>query len=345
MLFNSRAVAFLLATLVSFCTTVVLSLFSSISWGIIFSGFLTTFISSFIICFVIFEFLIFKEIRKIYKIFHRFRGDELAENKDVNIPIQKVSQDLYAFANMKEREIEKLKKLETFRREFLADISHELKTPVFSAQGFIHTLLDGAMDDENVRERFLSKAAKSLDDLNTLIQDLISISQMETGEVKMLMEDFDVQILLNEIHEQLMLIAEKRHVTLIIDAKSKEDLMVYADRNRMKQVLKNLIDNAIKYGKEYGTVTTTLTIKKEFIQIAIDDDGPGIPEEHQARIFQRFYRVEKSRSKEMGGTGLGLAIVKHIIEAHDSTISLVSKDGKGTNFTFKLLKGLQNEEN
>ena len=345
MLFNSRSVAFLLATIVSFCTTLVLSLFQSISLLIVISGFLTTFISSFIICFIIFEFSIFKEIRKIYKIFHRFRGDELSESKDVNIPIQKVSQDLYAFANMKEREIEKLKKLETFRREFLADISHELKTPVFSAQGFIHTLLDGAMDDENVRERFLSKAAKSLDDLDNLIQDLIAISQMETGEVKMMMEDFDIVILLKEIYEQLMLIAENRNVTLRTDIKVKESLILYAARNRIKQVLKNFVANAIKYGKEYGTVTTVISFKKEFIQISVEDDGPGIREEHQARIFQRFYRVEKSRSKEMGGTGLGLAIVKHIIEAHDSTITLVSKEGKGTNFTFKLLKGLQNEEN
>ncbi len=344
MLFNSRSVAFLLSTIVAFCTALVLS-FLKASWGIMIMGFLTAFISSFVVCFVIFEFLIFKEIRKIYKIFHRFRGEELSENKDIDVPLQKVSQDLYAFANMKEREIEKLKKLESFRREFLADISHELKTPVFSAQGFIHTLLDGAMEDENVRERFLSKAAKSLDDLNNLIQDLISISQMETGEVKMRMEDFDIEILLNEIYGQLMLTAQKRNVTLQADSKARDVLMVYADRNRIKQVLKNLIDNAIKYGNENGIVTTRFTVKKEFIQIVVEDDGPGIPEEHQSRIFQRFYRVEKSRSKEMGGTGLGLAIVRHIIEAHESNITLVSKEGKGTSFTFKLLKGIQNEEN
>ncbi|MCP4521184.1 MAG: two-component sensor histidine kinase [Cytophagales bacterium] len=344
MLFNSRSVAFLFATVVSLSTALGVSITDS-SLKVFILVFLLSFLSAFSVAFVILEFLIFKEIRKIYKIFNRFRGEEFAENKDAHAPIQQVSQDLSAFVHMKEREINKLKELESFRREFLADLSHELKTPVFAAQGFIHTLLDGAVDDERVRGRFLSKAAKSLDDLDNLVQDLIAISQLETGEVRMRMEAFNIVELIDEVFEQLMLKAEKRGVSMVLENRiRKVDVLVHADKNRIKQVLKNLVDNAIKYGNENGVVTVHISLKKEAIQLIISDDGPGISEEHQSRIFQRFYRIEKSRSKEMGGTGLGLAIVKHIIEAHESNIILSSKEGKGTSFTFKLLKAEEEKE-
>jgi len=220
----------------------------------------------------------------------------------------------------------------------LADISHELKTPIFSAQGFIHTLLDGAINDPNVRDRFLSKAAKSLDQLDSLIQDLIIISQLETGNIKIEPEAFDLKLLVQELFDLLEPKRKLRNTSFKIDT-SGNSTTVFADLNRISQVLKNLIDNAVKYGKDNGSVTVKIDELEDIIKISVKDDGNGIPEEHLDKIFRRFYRVEKSRSREMGGTGLGLAIVKHIIEAHNSNISVQSTINHGTEFQFELQKG------
>ncbi len=220
----------------------------------------------------------------------------------------------------------------------MADISHELKTPIFSAQGFIHTLLDGAINDPNVRDRFLSKAAKSLDQLDSLIQDLIIISQLETGNIKIEPEAFDLKLLVQELFDLLEPKRKLRNTSFKIDT-SGNSTTVFADLNRISQVLKNLIDNAVKYGKDNGSVTVKIDELEDIIKISVKDDGNGIPEEHLDKIFRRFYRVEKSRSREMGGTGLGLAIVKHIIEAHNSNISVQSTINHGTEFQFELQKG------
>ncbi len=276
-------------------------------------------------------------------VFERFRGASITGNVS-EMPIKKISSELFKYANTKEQEIEKLKRLETFRKEFLADISHELKTPIFSAQGFINTLQDGAIDDEKVRDRFLAKAAKSLDELDSLVHDLLSISQLETGEFVLNSEDFDIEKLTKEIFEQLEVTAKLKNVNLDTLNKSEKQVIVNADRQRIEQVLKNLIVNAINYGYENGEVVVSFKPAKDMIEIAVVDNGPGIPLEHQANIFRRFYRIDKSRSKEMGGTGLGLSIVKHIVEAHQSKIVLSSKIGKGTSFSFKLKKGYDDED-
>ena len=306
-------------------------------------GFVGAFFSSFIVCFLILEFVIFRELRKAFMVFERFRGANITGNSS-EMPIKKISSELFKYANTKEQEIEKLKKLETFRKEFFADISHELKTPIFSAQGFISTLQDGAIDDEKVRDRFLGKAAKSLDELDSLVHDLLSISQLETGEFVLNSEDFNIEKLTKEIFEQLEVTAKLKNVSLETFNKENKQLIVNADRQRIEQVLKNLIVNAINYGYENGEVIVTFKTSKDNVEIAVVDNGPGIPLEHQANIFRRFYRIDKSRSKEMGGTGLGLSIVKHIVEAHNSKIVLSSKIGKGTNFSFKLKKGYDDED-
>jgi two-component system phosphate regulon sensor histidine kinase PhoR len=198
--------------------------------------------------------------------------------------------------------------------------------------------LDGAVNDPNVRDRFLGKAAKSLDQLDTLIQDLIIISQLETGKIKIEAEQFSINELLIEIIELLEPKRQLRDSTITVNSYT-DNIIVFADRNRINQVLKNLIDNAIKYGKDNGQVQIIISELEKNIKIQIKDDGIGIPEDHQDKIFRRFYRVEKSRSKEMGGTGLGLAIVKHIIDAHNTNITVSSKTNEGTVFTFELQKG------
>jgi len=228
--------------------------------------------------------------------------------------------------------------MEVFRREFLADVSHELKTPIFAAQGFIHTLLDGAMDDVKVRDKFLQKAAKSLDGLDALVKDLVALSQMETGQIKMHKERVDLRLITLEVCEQLENKAVLRNIGLKIKPDQMRHAWVKADNQRINQVMSNLIENAIKYGKEDGKVIIHFEEEKKHFIISVRDNGSGIPPEHLPRIFERFYRVDKSRSKEKGGTGLGLAIVKHILNAHGAKITVASKADKGTTFTFKLDK-------
>jgi len=286
---------------------------------------------------------LYKELDTISEMLRPFKKKEEnpERNKYINTtdPILKIRTELTDFAAQKQREIEELKKLETFRREFLADVSHELKTPLFAAQGFVHTLMEGAMDDINVRDRFLQKAAYSLDGLNLLVEDLITISQLEIGEIKMHFQNFDIRKLTEDIFEQLEDTAQKRGTRLKFYKYSPKSCYIYADKLRVGQVVTNLIVNAIKYGKDNGTVLFSYVIEGESVLISVKDDGPGIEEKHLYRIFERFYRVEKSRSKDQGGSGLGLSIVKHILEAHDSRITVSSKVNEGTEFQFRLKKG------
>lgn len=335
---NPRLISLFISAAVGIVSCAFLSLVSDITPTNLLLVFLLTFIGAFILFFVTLELLVYRELRKIFMLFDQISGRKKPTTSPSQISIRKIGKELSAFAKMKEEEIETLRKIETFRREFLADISHELKTPVFAAQGFIHTLMDGAIDDKTVRDRFLKKSAKSLDDLNNLVHDLITISQVETGEIILQEEPFEFSTLVKEVFEKLEVKAESREFKLEIKKDYKGEVKVIADYFRIMQVITNLVDNAIKYGDKGGRVVVSLSAKKESVEVMVSDNGPGIPQEHQSQIFRRFYRVDKSRSRGKGGTGLGLAIVKHIVEAHKSEIKLISKDGKGTKFIFKLRK-------
>ena len=258
-----------------------------------------------------------------------------------NNPLQKLNDELFVYVSKKEQEVTELKRLEKYRREFLANVSHELKTPIFSAQGFVHTLLDGAMDDEEVREKFLQKAAKSLDGLDILVKDLLTLSQMETGDIKMNPERIDIKQITKEVFEQLENKALSKNVKMLIKA-PQSIIHVRADAQRIGQVMTNLVENAIKYGNENGNIWVMFEEDKKDWKVSIRDDGPGIASEHLNRIFERFYRVDKARSRTDGSSGLGLAIVKHILQGHRTKISVVSKPEKGTTFSFKLEKSLNN---
>ncbi len=343
MLFNSRSISLILAIVIAIFTTTTISFFLDESNANLLIVLATSFGTSFFICFATIEVLIFKEIRRLYLVFKRLKGSELSiKANDIN-SYQNMGQEVIAFVNTKQQEIENLKKLQSFRKEFLADISHELKTPVFAAQGFVHTLLDGAVDDEAVRYKFLRKAANSLDSLDNLVNDLVAISQMESGEVKMELLSFDVVQTIRSVFDMLEEKSKSQGVSLTLICKE-EKLFIYADQFRIGQVLKNLVDNAIKYGSDNGGEIRVLVKElDEDVKIEVSDKGNGIPKEHLASIFQRFYRVEKSRSKEKGGTGLGLSIVRYIVEAHASKITVNSNVKKGTTFTFKLTKGADNE--
>jgi two-component system, OmpR family, phosphate regulon sensor histidine kinase PhoR len=287
---------------------------------------------------------IFKELKSISTLLDKVKKKDYAHiyDKDYRYssnPLDEIKQEITNFAKQKHMEISELQKLEIFRREFLADVSHELKTPIFSAQGFIHTLIDGAIDDEQVRDRFLQKAANSIEGLNVLVQDLITISQLEIGEIKMHFASFDLHKLTQDIFDQLEESAMNRGTRLRFNKFAPKSCYVFADKVRIGQVMTNLIVNAIKYGKEKGTVEVSFLIEGEDVHVSIKDNGPGIEEKHLSRIFERFYRIEKSRSKDQGGTGLGLAIVKHILEAHESRIQVFSVVNEGTEFSFTLRKG------
>ena len=235
------------------------------------------------------------------------------------------------------KDIVEFQKLARARSEFIGNVSHELRTPIFSLQGFLETLLRGAIDDPKVNREFVGKAQEHALRLNVLLEDLINISQIESGEMRMSFRYFSLQELLRlAVHDQLPL-AQQREITLRVESFD-ERIEVYGDKERLRQVLNNLIDNAIKYNHAHGEVIVRVVDGGDDVSICVRDSGVGISGDQQARIFERFYRIDKNRSRELGGTGLGLAIVKHILEAHGTTIEVTSAPGNGSEFRFALKK-------
>ncbi len=339
---SSSRIALLLATLTAITTMVFLSLLNTLSEYELFMAFILAFVSSYIFS----NALVFREIYKIDLALKRIKKKQFSKIKG-NItkqpfnPLQKLRQDLFSYAPKNQDEIEELKKREIFIKEFLADISHELKTPIFAAQGFVYTLLDGAIDDENVSRRFLKKAGKSLDALVGLVEDLLTLSQMEHGQITMSMEDVNMLMITREVIDQLEEKAARKNIRIEVDPSDAKGLYVQADYDKIYRVMQNLISNAIKYTREDGKVFVSFQEGRKKIKITVKDNGRGIPSEDLGRIFERFYRVEKSRSKEKGGSGLGLAIVKQIVEAHHTKIKVVSSVDQGSEFSFKLTKSIE----
>lgn len=231
-------------------------------------------------------------------------------------------------------DITQMKKLERVRTEFLGNVSHELRTPIFSTQGLLETLLNGAIDDKKVNRNFLKKALANTERLNELLGELIDISRIESGEMKLRFRFFDVVAFLQTIVGEMQTYAEQRSINLKLEGETAASIEVYGDKERLRQVMVNLIDNAIKYSEPNDNVTVKFVEKPERVEISVEDTGMGIAPQHLPRIFERFYRVDRDRSREMGGTGLGLAIVKHIVEAHGAEIKVESEVGVGSKFYF-----------
>lgn len=335
MIFKSKYVALVIGVFVSTLTIGSLLFIDESEALVFFIVFLGSFVSSYSITYLILEFIIFKELRKFYSHVSEIGGTNATALQADDLNLSKMSTELFRYTSKKDEEIQKLKKVEAFRREFLADISHELKTPIFTAQGFLLTLLEGAMDDEKVRMRFLKKAAKSLDSLDNLVKDLVAISQLETGEFKLKKELFNIVDLVNEEVEQFDHKAKEQKIELSLEA-SDPFIIVQADYYRLAQVFQNLISNAIKYSGGNCKVIVFIQHDDGVVHINVKDTGTGIPSEHIDKLFQRFYRVDKSRSRQKGGSGLGLSIVRSIIEAHGSEINVKSTLDKGTEFMFSL---------
>ncbi len=337
---SPRIIALLLACLISAVTVAFLTFVEGVTNNMLFVVAVSSFVVSFFLVLYSIELLVYREVNKMYKTIHKLKLRDFNISRKTVIqndnPFKKLNDEIFVYVAKKQKEIEELRRLEIFRREFLADVSHELKTPIFAAQGFVHTLIDGAIDDPKVRDKFLMKAAKSLDGLDALVKDLVALTQLETGELKMHFDRTDMHHLTLSVFEQLEPVARKRNTTLRIKTEHVGPVWARADGQRLEQVMTNLVENAIKYGHEGGKVLVSLEEEKKNIQVSVRDDGPGISPEHLSRIFERFYRVDKSRAKDRGGTGLGLAIVKHILNAHHSKVTVMSKLDKGTEFRFKL---------
>jgi two-component system phosphate regulon sensor histidine kinase PhoR len=250
-----------------------------------------------------------------------------------------LTKEIDKYARDKKIEIETLKVREEYRKEFIGNVSHELKTPLFTVQGYIDTLLDGGIEDEKLRKKYLNRASKGVERLTYIIKDLDMITKLEVGDLSLNKEHFDIVKLVQNVFELFEMKAAKKRITLTFDMDYPNPIMVYADIERIQQVLTNLIVNSIKYGREKGTTEVSIeNLIKNKVIVRVTDNGEGIKKENLPRLFERFYRVDKSGSRKEGGSGLGLSIVKHIIEAHEEKMYVESELGVGSEFSFTLEK-------
>jgi two-component system phosphate regulon sensor histidine kinase PhoR len=337
--------SFFTSLLIAVLTGIILLFFTQDWINILIACGSMAFISYFLI-YTTLERFIYRKIKLIYKFISQTKATKREEFYNSELlparTIDEVNVDVEKWAKAQKSEIEKLQSNEQFRKEFLMNLAHELRTPIFSTQGYIETLLDGAMFDENVRQAFLENSSKNIDRLAALVDDLDTISKLESNQVPIIKEEFIIQDLIKEIYQELAQKAEKKLIRLNIKKGCESAIEVFADKQKIKQVLVNLTENSIKYGKENGETTAGVYIidgKNVFIEIT--DDGTGIAEDQIPRVFERFFRTDSARSRNVGGTGLGLAIVKHIIEAHGHTVSCRSKKDVGSSFGFTLDKSIK----
>ena len=310
-------------------------------WWMALICFAVIFLGSFALISYAIKTFVYRKIKLIYKLIYQTKASKREEFYYKNLLPQKgideVKEDVEKWAEQRRTEIEKLQQNESYRKEFLQNLSHELKTPIFAIQGYVDTLLNGALENPEVNKKFLSSTSRNVDRLVNLVDDLDEISRLESGEQLLYQQNFVIQELLKEVYETLAIKAEQKEIKCIIKKGCEQPLTVYADKEKIRQVFINLVDNAIKYGKQNGIVESSFyKIDGKTVLAEISDDGSGISEEHLHRIFERFYRTDHARSRKVGGSGLGLSICKHIIEAHGQTIHVRSKIDVGTTFGFTL---------
>jgi two-component system, OmpR family, phosphate regulon sensor histidine kinase PhoR len=339
---SPRLLSYMAAIMIA-AANALLSLFVSNHWYTPLLVFGATFLVIYTIYYYTLQRFIYRKIKIIYKFIYQTKATKKEEFFYEKIlpqkSIEEVSEDVQKWATQRKDEIEMLRANEQFRKEFLMNLAHELRTPIFSVQGYVDTLLGGALEDKEVNRKFLNNASKGIDRLVRLVDDLDEISKLESGKISLIQESFAIQELIKDVFEELSLKAKERNMHQLFKKGTERPIFVTADKQKIKQVLVNLVDNALKYGSENGSVTAgCYEMDDKHVYIEISDDGPGIAEEHLPRIFERFYRADRSRSRAIGGTGLGLAIVKHIVEAHGQTVNVRSTPGVGSSFGFTLDK-------
>tara|TARA_R110000868_G_scaffold219558_1_gene470610 strand:- start:264 stop:1307 length:1044 start_codon:yes stop_codon:yes gene_type:complete len=330
--------SFYITLYITLLVSVFLYLFFDVIWWSIPLFFILTYIFSFLVVQFRVERFIYRRVKKIYDDLTLLESASLTKGA-ITTDMRTLTKEIDKFARDKKIEIETLKVREQYRKEFLGNVSHELKTPLFTVQGYILTLLDGAMDDKNTREKYLERASKGIERLGYIIKDLDMITKLEVGDLSLKTEVFDIVELVKNVFDMLEMKAAKRKITLTFDMDYVDPILVKADRERIQQVLANLMVNSIKYGRGKGTTEVSIeNLIKNKVIVRVTDNGEGISQEHLPRLFERFYRVDKSGSRKEGGSGLGLSIVKHIIEAHDEKIYVESEYGVGSEFSFTLEK-------
>ncbi|MEC3906630.1 ATP-binding protein [Tamlana sp. 2201CG12-4] len=296
------------------------------------------FLFSFLVIQFSVERFIYKRVKKIYDDLTLLESANLSKGP-ITTNMQTLTEEIDKFARDKKIEIETLKVREEYRKEFLGNVSHELKTPLFTVQGYVLTLLDGAINDKDIREKYLHRASKGIERLGYIIKDLDMITKLEVGDLSLNTEVFNIVELVENVFEMLEMKANKKKITLTFDRNYPNPVMVKADKERIQQVLANLVVNSLKYGSEKGTTEISIeNLIKNKVIVRVTDNGEGIAKVHLPRLFERFYRVDKSGSRKEGGSGLGLSIVKHIIEAHKEKIYVESEYGVGSEFSFTLEK-------
>ncbi len=302
------------------------------------------FILSLTVFYFFIDYFIYRKIKIIYKTINESKSNKKSKNllkqniRSQKNPIEEAEIEVFEWAENKESEIAQLKAMEAFRKDYLGNVSHELRTPVFNIQGYLETLLDGGLTDSNINYKYLNKAAKNTERLIALIDDLQTINKLENNIVELQFENFDILQLAKEVFETLELSSKSKNIELGIKEGCETNFIVNADREKIRHVLENLVGNSIKYGKQNGNTKIGFYDMDERVLIEVSDNGVGIAQKHLPRLFERFYRIDKSRSRNEGGTGLGLAIVKHIIEAHKQRINVRSTLSLGSTFGFTLEK-------
>jgi two-component system phosphate regulon sensor histidine kinase PhoR len=311
------------------------------NWQIGLGSLAVVFAGGYWLILVTMERFIYSKIKLIYKLIYQTKATKKEEMYFKYILPQKsideVRADVEEWGERRINEIELLRQNEAYRKEFLQNLAHEFKTPIFAIQGYVDTLLDGAMEEEAIRKRFLENTAKNVDRLVNLMNDLDEISKLERGEQLLAKQNFIIQELIREVYDSLSIKTQGKNIRTIIKKGCEAPITVFADKEKIKQVLINLVENATKYGKQNGSiVASSYDTDDQHVLVEISDDGIGIEEEHLSRIFERFYRTDTARSRDKGGTGLGLAICKHIIEAHGQSIHVRSTPDVGTTIGFTL---------
>lgn len=330
------------STFITFFLTALLGVFFYWHEGISYWFLLLFFFTSYFLTFFVIQYrvekLIYKQVKKMYNDVKLLDGSTFDKRK-ITTDMATLTKEVERFAEDKKLEIETLIDRENYRKEFMGNVSHELKTPLFTVQGYILTLLDGAMKDKSVRKKYLQRANKGVERLIYIVKDLDMITKLEVGDLTLYKEDFNIVELVQNVFDLLEMKAAKKNITLTFDIDYKDSIMVYADRERIQQVLTNLVENSIKYGKVDGTTEVSIEdLIKNKVIVRVTDNGEGVEKEHISRLFERFYRVDKSGSRKVGGSGLGLAIVKHLVEAHKEKIYVESQIGVGSEFSFTLEK-------
>lgn len=284
------------------------------------------------------EKFIYRRVKKIYDDVSLLESTSF-RNQPITTDMATLTKQVKKFATDKKLEIETLKVREEYRREFLGNVSHELKTPLFTVQGYLSTLIDGAINDKNVRKKYLERAEKGVERLIYIVEDLDMISKLETGDLNLELSKFNIIELVQNVFDMLEIRADKKNIILMFDRKYNRPIRVFADKEKIQQVLTNFVMNSIKYGKENGTTEVSIEdLVNNKIIVRVRDNGEGIEKQYIPRLFERFFRVDKSGARSEGGSGLGLSIVKHIIEAHGEKIYVESEFGKGSEFSFTLEK-------